>query len=265
MTLELYHFDRSTAAQKVRLVLAEKNLDWESHHIETNLDKRDQHDPDYLKINPSGVVPTLVHDGKVIRESNVILEYLEDAFPFPPLRPEDPFERAQMRLWTRRIDDGLHVDSRIVGQCIAMRYRFLEADPAVVEQHYRDMPETVRRKNDLINNEMGVDSPLLPDAIATFKSLFREIDTTLADRQWLVGDMFSLADISLVVYVNRLASFQMAPLWDDLERLKDWNARIMTRPTYITAVTEWGDTTSQKRVELGQQVFPKVKALWESA
>ncbi len=148
--LELYHFDRSTAAQKVRLSLAEKGLEWESHHIETRLDKRDQHDPEYLKINPRGVVPTLVHDGKVIRESNVILEYLEDAFPDHSLRPEDPFERAEMRLWTRRIDDGVHIDSRIVGQCIAMRYRFLEADPAVVEQHYRDMPEGVRRKNDLI-------------------------------------------------------------------------------------------------------------------
>ena len=265
MTLELYHFDRSTAAQKVRLVLAEKGLEWQSHHIETSLDKRDQHDPEYLKLNPRGVVPTLVHDGMVVRESNVILEYLEDAFPAHPLRPEDPFGRAQMRLWTRRIDDGIHVDSRIVGQCIAMRYRFLEADPVVVEQHYRDMPETVRRNNDLINNELGVESPLLPNAIATFKDLFHEIDRTLADREWLVGNMFSLADISMVVYVNRLASFQMAPLWDDLAALKDWNARIMARSTYETAVTDWGDTTSQKRIELGRQAFGKVKALWDAA
>lgn len=263
--LELYHFDRSTAAQKVRLSLAEKELEWESHHIETSLDKRDQHDPNYLRLNPRGVVPTLVHDGKVIRESNVILEYLEDVFPEPRLRPEDPFERAEMRLWTRRIDDGVHVDSRTVGQCIAMRYRFLEAEPAVVEQHYRDMPEAMRRRNDLINNEMGVDSPLLPDAIATFKNLFREINETVANQDWLVGNMFSLADISMVVYVNRLASFQMAPLWENFAALKDWNGRIMARPSYMTAVTEWGDTTSQKRVELGQQAFPKVKALWDAA
>ena len=265
MTLELYHFDRSTAAQKVRLALAEKGLEWESHIIETSLDKREQHDPGYLKLNPRGVVPTLVHDGKVICESNVILEYLDDVFPAHPLRPDDPFERAEMRLWTRRIDDGLHIDSRIIGQCIAMRYRFLEADPAVVERHYREMPEGLRRKNDLINNELGVESPLLPDAIATFKALFHEIDAAVADRDWLVGDMFSLADISMVVYVNRLASFQMAPLWDELTRFKNWNARIMERRTYVTAVTEWGDTTSQKRVELGQQVFPKVKALWDAA
>lgn len=263
--LELYHFDRSTAAQKVRLVLAEKALEWQGHYIETGFDKRDQHDPAYLKLNPRGVVPTLVHDGRVIRESNVIMEYLEDAFPAHPLRPENPYERAKMRLWTRLIDDGVHVDSRTVGQCIAMRFRALEADPAVVEQHYADMPETIRRNNDLINNELGVDSPILPDAIATFKNLFRQIDDTLAGGEWLVGDMFSLADISMVVYVNRLTSFQMAPLWDDMSRLKEWNERILARPTYNTAVTEWGDTTSQKRIELGDQAFPKVKALWDAA
>lgn len=263
--LELYHFDRSTAAQKVRIALAEKDLEWEGHYINTGFDKRDQHDPDYLKINPRGVVPTLVHDGKVVRESNVILEYLEDAFPEHPLRPADPYERAEMRLWTKKIDEGVHVDSRTLGQCVAMRFGSLEADPAVVQKHYEDMPEVVRRKNDLVNNELGVDSPLLPDAIGTFKKLFHDIEEALADSDWLVGNMFSLADISMVVYVNRLTSFQMAPLWDDLVRLKDWNERIMKRPTYVTAVTEWGDTTSQKRVELGQQAFPKVKALWDAA
>ena len=97
------------------------------------------------------------------------------------------------------------------------------------------------------------------------KKLFHEMDETLADHDWLVGDMFSLADISMVVYVNRLTSFQMAPLWDQLDGFKTWNARIAARPTYVTAVTEWGDTTSQKRVELGNQAFPKVKALWDAA
>ncbi len=263
--LALYHFDRSTAAQKVRIALAEKGLTWESRYIETDFAKREQLKPEYLELNPRGVVPTLVHDGKVIRESNVILEYLEDVFPDPPLRPADPFRRAEMRLWTKRIDETVHVDSRTVGQCIAMRYRVLEADPDIVKQHYDNMPELVRRNNDLINNEKGVDSPLLPQAIRTFKHLFQEIDETLADRTWLVGDMFSLADISMVVYVNRLTSFQMAPLWDHLERLKAWNARIVSRPSYLKAVIDWGDTTSGKRVELGDQAFPKIKMLWDAA
>ena len=128
--LALYHFDRSTAAQKVRLALAEKGLAWESRYIDPGLSKREQHDPGYLALNPRGVVPTLLHDGKAIRESQVILEYLEDVFPAPPLRPADPFERARMRLWTKLIDEFIHVDSRTIGQCVAMRFVTLQAEPS---------------------------------------------------------------------------------------------------------------------------------------
>ena len=85
--IELYHNDMSTCAQKVRFTLAEKNLTWESHHLD--LRARDQQKPDYVKLNPNAVVPTLVHDGTVIVESNVINEYLDDAFPAPALRPDD--------------------------------------------------------------------------------------------------------------------------------------------------------------------------------
>ncbi len=263
--LELYHFDRSTAAQKIRLALAEKGLEWKGHYVDTGLGRRDQHDPDYLAINPRGVVPTLVHDGKVIRESQVILEYLEDAFPEPALRPADAYDRAQMRLWTKLVDEGLHVDSRTVGQCIAMRFASLEADPELVDRHYREMPEEVRRDNDLINNKAGVDSPLLPGAVRRFKKLFHDIDDAVADAPWLAGETYSLADISLVVYANRLESFQMAPLWDNLPRFKDWYARNRERPSYTEAIIDWGDTTSQKRIELGTQALPKVKQLWDEA
>ena len=128
--LALYHFDRSTAAQKVRLSLAEKGLAWESRIVDPGLDKRDQHTPEYLRLNPRGVVPTLIHDGNVIRESQVILEYLEDAFPAPSLRPAGLADRAAMRIWTKLIDEHLHIDSRTIGQCIATRHLMLTADPA---------------------------------------------------------------------------------------------------------------------------------------
>ena len=104
--IELYHADMSTCAQKVRLTLADKGLPWESHLF--NLRRRDQHDPDYLKLNPNGVVPTLVDDGAVIIESTVICEYLDDAYPNPTLRPAAPAERARMRQWTKWLDEVLH-------------------------------------------------------------------------------------------------------------------------------------------------------------
>ena len=85
--LELYHNALSSCSQKVRLVLAEKGLDFESRDV--NLVTGEQHAPDYVKLNPNHVVPTLVHDGRVLIESSLINEYLEDAFPKPALWPAD--------------------------------------------------------------------------------------------------------------------------------------------------------------------------------
>ena len=94
--IELYHADMSTCAQKVRMILADKGLTWESHLF--NLRQLDQHQPDYLKLNPNGVVPTICHFGTVVIESTVIDEYLDDAYLVPPLRPEDASARSRMRL-----------------------------------------------------------------------------------------------------------------------------------------------------------------------
>jgi glutathione S-transferase len=263
--LALYHFDRSTAAQKVRIALAEKKLPWESRYVDPGLQKREQHDPEYLKLNPRGLVPTLVHDGRVVRESQVILEYLEDVFPDLPLRPADPYERARMRLWTKLIDEGLHVDSRTLGQCVAMRFVIQEVDAETVRKHYAAMPDEVRRDNDLINNEKGLDSPLLPGAVRRFKRTFYDIDHALAESPWLAGHMFSLADISHVVYVSRMRSFQLAGLLEELPRLQEWQARIEARPSWAEAVKKWGDTSNPTRVQRGKEAYPKIKALWDAA
>src|SRR6188472_549198 len=106
MTLALYHNDMSLCAQKVRVCLAEKGLPWEDRHIVLR-DGTHQEDW-YRKLNPRAVVPTLIDGDKVIPESNVILEYLEEAFPEPRLSPRDAYGRARMRLWTRQLDEDLH-------------------------------------------------------------------------------------------------------------------------------------------------------------
>ena len=263
--LALYHFDRSTAAQKVRLSLSEKGLEWESRIINPGLDTRDQHDPEYLRLNPRGVVPTLIHDGKAIRESQVIVEYLDDAFPAPSLRPADPYQRAQMRIWTKLIDEHLHVDSRTIGQCVAMRHLMLTADPAKLKAHYAAMPEEIRRDNDHVNNKKGLESPLLPGALRRFKRVFLEIDATLLRQPWLAGETFSLADISHVVYVARMDTFQLAGLYQSLPNLVDWLGRIRARPSWAEAVEKWGDTSSPARVKHGREAYPRIKAIWEAA
>jgi glutathione S-transferase len=94
--IELYHNDMSVCAQKVRFALAEKKLAWEGRHL--NLRAGDQQKPEYLKLNPKAVVPTLVDSGMVIIESTVINEYLDDAYPEPRLKPADAGGRAHAAL-----------------------------------------------------------------------------------------------------------------------------------------------------------------------
>ena len=101
----LYDFGNSVCCQKVRITLREKGLEWTP--IRVDLFRSEQYDPQYLKLNPKGVVPTLVHDGKPVIESSLICEYLDDAFPEPPLVPADPWLRSRMRIWSKLVDDGL--------------------------------------------------------------------------------------------------------------------------------------------------------------
>ena len=94
--LELYHNDMSTCAQKVRATLAEKDIVWDGHEL--NLRTGEQHKPQFLKLNPRGVVPVLVHGSNVIIESNIIMEYVEDAFPDTKrLMPSSAFGKAAVR------------------------------------------------------------------------------------------------------------------------------------------------------------------------
>ena len=103
--LELYQFGNSVCAQKVRITLVEKGLDWKTHEV--NLFKSEQYSSKYLKINPKGVVPTLVVDGQPIIESTLICEYLDETYPEPSLMPRDAISRSRMRLWSKAVDEGL--------------------------------------------------------------------------------------------------------------------------------------------------------------
>jgi len=85
--ITLYDTQGSPCARRVRIVLLEKGLRWTTRVVD--LTKMEQKRPEYLRLNPNGVVPTLVHGDRVIYESNVITEYLDDVFPTPRLYPQD--------------------------------------------------------------------------------------------------------------------------------------------------------------------------------
>lgn len=261
--LTLYHYDRSTAAQRVRLLIEEKGLEWNSVIVDTARGDVDQLPDDYHEMNPKGLIPVVERNGVGIAESNVILEYLEDAFPETSFRPVSPEDRAVMRLWMKRIDDGVHVASRTIGVCIVNRFIYLEQGREKIEKYHAHMRDLVRRDNDQVNISMGLESPLLPDALRTFRVLFEDMNARLADHDWLAGGSYSLADIALVVYLRRMESFMMAPLWAHMTHLNDWYERIAARRAYRKAVVDWGDITTEKRTEYGTGAFETIAALWK--
>jgi len=261
--LELYHFDRSSAARKVRIALEEKGLEWQSHLLDTSVTRMEHFEPNYLALNPRGVVPTLVHNGQTIRESQVILEYLEDVFPEPPLRPSNPVQRALMRIWTKLADENLHVQSRTLAMCIYMRDLNSAAGKDKITAYYAAMPEHQRRQNDLTNIEYGLKSPLLGTAVACFKRTFHDIDATIANSPWLAGESYSLADITIGTYVTRLSGLGMASLWQDFSHLNDWYDRFTARPAYTAGVTVWGDSSSAQREKQAKAAFATMEALWD--
>ena len=128
----------------------------------------------YLKLNPNGVVPTLIDDDLVLIESTVINEYIDDAYPDHPLRPADPRARAQMRLWTKKLDEGLHIHTATISAAIAFRHQQIDRPPEELASILEAMPDPAKRerRKDLIEN--GIHSKLFPDAI-------RAWDKTMAD------------------------------------------------------------------------------------
>jgi glutathione S-transferase len=121
--LELYHSINSVCAQKVRIALVEKHQQAKDHIMTL---RGDQYEPAYLKLNPNAVVPTLVHDGVPITESVLILYYLDEAFPEPPLMPKEARARHRVRMYNKLIDEYVHNSCTILTFATAFRPAFLK-------------------------------------------------------------------------------------------------------------------------------------------
>ncbi len=259
--IELYHNDMSTCAQKVRFALAEKRLDWTGHHL--NLRAADQQKPEYLELNPNGVVPTLVHDGVVVIESNIINEYIDDAWPDAPLRPATAPDRARMRSWTKQLDDGLHAMTGVLSSCIAFRHQHFAIKSEDEVRDYLDrMPDAAKRERQYENLFKGVESKFFAGGVRRFDRLLGDMETALGEGKWLAGANFSLADVAYAPYATRLDHLQLSGMWDGRPRFADWFERIRARPAYKTALADWfNDAYLPLMKEKGGEAWPQVQAI----
>jgi glutathione S-transferase len=212
--LELYDSHISPCAQKVRIVLHQKALSWTDHQLD--LQAEDQFKPAYKKLNPNSVVPTLVHDGVVFNESTIINEYLDDTFPTIAMRPKDPVHLARMRHWVKRVDDGAHAAIGMLSFSTTRRHQLRAKMTAEqLQAHIDNIPNDYQRmwQREVIAH--GVEAPIVTGAVRLYDRLLDDMNSTLTDSTYLVGDVMTLADAAMAPYVTRLDWLAMDELWRD--------------------------------------------------
>ncbi|WP_417259056.1 glutathione S-transferase family protein [Celeribacter sp.] len=262
----LYHHGSSVCAAKVRFAMAQKGLEWEGVYID--ILKGDQFDPEYVKLNPKAVVPTLVHDGTVIVDSTVICEYLDKILPdLNPMHPSDPWEYAQARYWTKAVDEDLHPACAALTFVCSHRHtvlknlgeegmkNFLASTPPI------SVTSDWKAKKDIFTR-YGFEAPEAVDKIKLYDSYLWKMEKALeTGNDWLVGNEFSIADIAMAPYVNRCAMLSLSGMWTNgrMPNLEKWFSRVSALPNFKTCLLDWvpEDLTSDLR-ENGAKSWPEV-------
>jgi len=191
--LALYHFGPVANSLTPLLCLLEKGIHFENRFL--NSRNWEHHDPEFQKLSPEGMVPILLHDGRVVRESTVINEYIDTVFPEPPLRPADPWLCAEMRVLTKYVDEYFCPALTVIGAHGATPFAS-KIEKEEMRQILARMPnEEVRRKWQTVSNT-GYSEEELADARRKLGNCVARLEKQLAHGgDWLLGDLYSLADI----------------------------------------------------------------------
>jgi glutathione S-transferase len=268
-SLVLYHHGSSACAAKVRFALAEKRLAWTSRYVD--ILRGEQFAAEYVALNPKAVVPTLVHDGAVIVESTVICEYLDEAFSGAPIYPAEPLERARVRVWTKAVDEELHPACSALTYVVSHRHTILRDGGAVsfgqfVERAAGEGMAARQQKWQWI--QQGLEAPGAADKVRLYDAYVRKMEAALAESEWLVGSRFTMADIAMAPYVNRLAALAMEGLWRNgrMPRVERWLERVRSRPTFHSAFVEWLPTQLAAEMHAnGERSWPAIADLLDIA
>ena len=233
--LTLYHAGSSVCSQKARLALAEKGVEYHSRNLD--MTKGEHRTPEYLALNPSGVVPTLeTDDGAVIRESSVIIEYV-DGLKGPSMMPKAEQALWDTRMWLIRCIE-IHAAINSLSFATAIRAQILGAmPPEGVEAWLAAIPnaETREKRRDLLKH--GATSAYVSGAVHVLDGVFRDMSTALERRPWLMGTDYSLADCALTAYVDRVRRLGMSGLYETrFPGVVDWLDAVRLRDSYAEAI-----------------------------
>ena len=226
--LMLYHLEFSTCSQKVRLALAEKDLAYGSHLIDRT--KGELLSDWYLAINPNGVVPTLKHGTRIVIDSSVINEYLDEVFPEPPLSPRSALGRAQMRAWMRYFEEVPTTAIRIpsFNLVILKNMKNLTEEAFAARATKRPLRKHFYQKM----SPSGFSQLKFDQALERLRQTLERMERALAETRWVASDEFSIADISLMPTIVRLDDLGLSRLWSDLPEVQSWYTRCQERPSF---------------------------------
>jgi len=225
----------------------------------------DQNEPAYLKLNPNGVVPTLVHEGKPIVESSLILYYLDEIFPDPPLMPKHPRGRFQVRMYNKLIDEYLHNSCTILTFATAFRPNFLKVPREVWLAEINKAPLKRRAEYKRSVIEHGLDSEFVADALAQHQKLLSWMADSLELGPYLAGENFSNADCAVIPYILRLELLRLEALWANQPAIAHWWARMRIRPSVKAAIFDrMSDKDWAPFKNLEPDPWPKVEELLQA-
>lgn len=226
--LELYHGGPGANSLKALLPLLEKGLDFRSHLM--NLLAFEQHEPWFVKINPNGQVPVLVHDGRVLTESTVINEYVDECFPQIPLRPADPYGRARMRIWTKFVDEYFCPALSFLGWHAMICTAVSNLTPEEFEAKVARIPLKEQRDKWRESAARVWTAEQLEDWRRKVRVSIQRMEAGLQG-PWMLGQQFTLADVSLFsMLIGMPDRFADIVNPKDSPRVIEWYARMTERP-----------------------------------
>jgi glutathione S-transferase len=230
MPFTLYNAPQSTCSQRVRFVLNAKGLPFEEHKLD--LLAGDQLKPEYLALNPNGVVPTLDHGGNVVIDSSVIIEYLDEVVPEASFTPRDPVKRATMRSLMRFIDEMPAAAVRVPTFNLAFLPRFAAMSEAEFVAFAESKP--LRKEFMLAMGRKGFPQKEMDGAMGRLRRSYERMDEAIeaSGGPWLLGKDITLADVAVMPAIVRMADLGRESDWADLPRVAKWYELIRAQPAF---------------------------------
>jgi glutathione S-transferase len=217
------------------MCLAEKSIPWEGKRVD--LIRFEHLQPGYLELNPNGVVPTIEHEGRVVVESSIINEYLDEVFPGPRLTPDDPGERAAMRIWVKYQDDVLYHAQRPATFQLMVKRMLARLTRDEIEEMVAAHPQPQRARHFLDWATGPVDPTVIDEAKGKLAGILARLERRLAAAPWLAGMSYSLAECAYAPFIDRLRRLAFEALWDDKPHVAAWMDRVMARPAIARAIS----------------------------